>query len=309
MKADFCKAAAKKLLAVILVLSLSIASGVISVHGYQKLPAPDWVTVSANQDYTKTVTIKTPAYMLEHIDYYEYSTDGFITKSMLSKTGGEFVFDTTTEFSLRYVRYDVESEIFTVTVDINKITIITSDSVNITVLIPFGSAVHTDITLSAYEIVSGTVTELISNKLGEGSEFRIYNTAITRNGKPYTLPENIYYMFPCEGYDSRFCKLYHIDSKGNMTLIESAQEMTMRLTSTMLTGMFAVVQDKRYRPGDVNGDTEITAVDARLALRFSAKLEKPSEKQLISADLNNNSAIDAAEARKILRAAAKLEKL
>ena len=309
MKADFSKIASKKLLAVIMVIILSLASGIIPAHGYQKLPAPDWVTVSANQDYTKTVTIKTPAYMLEHIDYYEYSTDGFLTKTMLSKSGGEFVFDTTTSFSLRYVRYDVESEIYTVTVDINKITIITSDSVKITVLIPFGSSVHTDITLSAYEIVSGTAVTAIQSKLDENAEFRLYNTAIMRNNKPYTLPEDVQYLFPCDGYDSRLCKLYSVDNKGNMTLVESAPEMNMLLTSTKLSGMFAVVQDKRYRPGDVNGDTEITATDARLALRIAARIDTPTEQQLISADINKNSVVDAADARKILRAAAKLESL
>jgi hypothetical protein len=58
--------------------------------------------------------------------------------------------------------------------------------------------------------------------------------------------------------------------------------------------------------GDVNDDGKITAADARLALRISAHLDTPNEKQLITADYDRNGKITAADARMILRKSANL---
>lgn len=299
----------KKLISVLLVFCFMIPFCTLTASCYEKMPAPDWVTITPNQDYSKTVTIKTPSYMLEYIDYYEYSTDGFLTKQMLSKTGGEFIFDKTTEFSLRYIRYGVESETFIVTVDINKITVITSDSTNISVLIPFGSPVPTDITLSAYEVVSGSANTIVQEKLGNEVNIRIYNTAVMRNNKLYNADVPLTYLFPCEGFDARFCKLYSLDTASDLELISSQTELNMLLCETKKTGLFVVAEDLRFRPGDLDGDGLIQATDARIALRISAQLDFPTEKQLIAGDLNKSSAIDATDARRILRVAAKLEKL
>ena len=59
--------------------------------------------------------------------------------------------------------------------------------------------------------------------------------------------------------------------------------------------------------GDVDLNGKITAADARLALRFSAKLESLSEKQQKNADVNADKQINASDARKILRYSANLE--
>ncbi|MBR5233301.1 MAG: phosphodiester glycosidase family protein [Clostridia bacterium] len=59
--------------------------------------------------------------------------------------------------------------------------------------------------------------------------------------------------------------------------------------------------------GDVNADGKISAADARLALRISAKLEDADGTQMITADYNKDGKITAADARKILRKSAKLE--
>ena len=63
-----------------------------------------------------------------------------------------------------------------------------------------------------------------------------------------------------------------------------------------------------YRLGNLNGDDEITAADARLALRIAAKLEPVTDsKMFIVADVNVDGVITSADARKILRVAAKLD--
>ena len=58
---------------------------------------------------------------------------------------------------------------------------------------------------------------------------------------------------------------------------------------------------------DINGDGKITAADARLALRASAKIDTIDGIYAIAADSNNDSKITAMDARTILRKAAGLE--
>ncbi len=60
--------------------------------------------------------------------------------------------------------------------------------------------------------------------------------------------------------------------------------------------------------GDVNGDNEIDAADARLALRVAAKLEKLTTKAEIACDVNEDNTVNSIDARLILRVAAKLER-
>jgi len=62
-----------------------------------------------------------------------------------------------------------------------------------------------------------------------------------------------------------------------------------------------------YAKGDVNGDGKVTAADARLALRYSAKLENLSSPSVKAGDLNSDGKITASEARTILRVSAKLD--
>lgn len=299
----------KKLICFLLVLILTASSINIIAAGYDSLPSPDWVTVSLNPDASKTLTITTPTYMIDKVDYYEYSTDSFVTVQKLgNKDGGEFVFETTCEFSLRYYSSGIMSETYTVNVVINKITVITSHSTNISILIPFGSPIPTDITLSGYEITGGNDYTTAKNAVGENRNFRIYNVAVMRNNKEYKTDIPYNYLFPCGDFDARYCEIYNMDSRGKITLVESSPDMNMRSVKSDMTGLFLVVEDKTYCIGDLNGDGKVVANDARLALRISAQIETATEQQTVSGDINKNGKIDASDARMILRAAASLEK-
>ena len=64
-----------------------------------------------------------------------------------------------------------------------------------------------------------------------------------------------------------------------------------------------------YRLGNLDGDDEITAADARLAHRIAAKLDPVTDSRMfVIADVNVDGVITSADARKILRVAAKLDK-
>ena len=66
-------------------------------------------------------------------------------------------------------------------------------------------------------------------------------------------------------------------------------------------------QQIKILTGDANNDNRVNAADARLALRFSAKLVSPTKEQTLAADVTNDGKITATDARKILRVSAKLE--
>lgn len=84
---------------------------------------------------------------------------------------------------------------------------------------------------------------------------------------------------------------------------------TLDTTSKTLTKVDSVAIKKGTTElrGDVNFDNTVTAADARLALRSSAKLELLTAEQLIAADMDASGDVTAADARTILRIAAGLE--
>ena len=290
-------------------LCLLLLCGVFSASAEEEsLPAPTWVQISLNTDGSKNMTITTPTYMLDLIDCYEYSMDGGFTWETLSDpTGGEFLVTDSCEFVLRYKSGETTSECYRTTVEINKVTAITSSSTGITLLIPRDSDTPTDVTLSAYEIISGKDYSAVQNTLGENKPFLLFHVTIMRNNKVYSTDTEKLWYFPTRELDVRYAKLYHMTNDGELIPVASEPEMNVLRVTTADTGLFAVVEDKTFSPGDVSGDAQVTASDARLALRFAAKLETLSEDAQTAADINGDGAVTPEDARFILRVAAGLE--
>ena len=128
-----------------------------------------------------------------------------------------------------------------------------------------------------------------------------------RNNKVYNTDSAKTWMLPTGTFDIQYCKVYYIADDGTFTLLESTREMNVLLINTEKTGLFAVVEDKTYCKGDVNGDGLVTAADARLTLRNSAGIQELFDKALTAADFNGDSTVTAADARLILRYSAKLD--
>ena len=90
-------------------------------------------------------------------------------------------------------------------------------------------------------------------------------------------------------------------------------------TAKLSTGMQLLLVDAKGKvldkvtivvPGDVNGDGEVKAADARRALRAAVKIDTLNSYEKAAADLDNTSKkqqINSADARYILRAAVGLE--
>ncbi len=86
--------------------------------------------------------------------------------------------------------------------------------------------------------------------------------------------------------------------------------MKKKIIITLLTAILLTILSVTafaFATGDVTGDEKINAADARLVLRYSAKLQELDEEQFKAADVDNSGIVNAADARKILRVAAKLD--
>ena len=73
------------------------------------------------------------------------------------------------------------------------------------------------------------------------------------------------------------------------------------------TEVLEKVEEPEFEPGDANGDGKVNARDARLALRYAAKLIGDDELDAEAADINGDGKVNARDARAMLRKAAGLE--
>lgn len=75
----------------------------------------------------------------------------------------------------------------------------------------------------------------------------------------------------------------------------------------------AIEQDNddfvRFTPGDLNSDGKINSADAKIALRYSARLDTQSTSVKLAGDTNEDGRVTSADARKLLRVAAKLDSI
>lgn len=136
-------------------------------------------------------------------------------------------------------------------------------------------------------VISGTAGSKHYPDLGDGESGKEFPTA----EKIYKTEKSMFSKITVDG-DTLYFDAYTSDG-----------------TAVKNVDSFAIKKSQpQYLKGDVNLDGKVTAEDARLALRHSAKLENLTGLSFKAGDLNADGNITAGEARTILRVAAKLEK-
>ncbi len=130
--------------------------------------------------------------------------------------------------------------------------------------------------------------------------------------KPYTIAKESADGFAVVSVNTSVAELL---AASNATAVLTATGEKVAETAKLATGMVLALMDGETVVdsmeivvlGDVNGDSKITAADARVALRISVELESPAALYLTAAGVNGNKTISSSDARCILRAAVELD--
>ncbi len=166
------------------------------------------------------------------------------------------------------------------------------------------------IELDVTEVSEGDSYESLNKEKGN-FEFKIYDIKTKSKDAEVQPNGTVLVRLPIPAnYDRiRLC-VYHVTNDGTVVKMEMWIDGDYACFEVSHFSAYALVDESKTvaKYGDVDGNGQILANDARIALRASAKLETLDGKQRYAADVNGDGQVLAGDARQILRYSAKLQK-
>lgn len=169
---------------------------------------------------------------------------------------------------------------------------------------PTDKQLSTNFVCQAFQIYDGEDYETTKNLIDENN-FKLYNIYMAENGSVEQPDSTVTVSIPLpEGYDSTRCSIYRVGENNNMINMNAYYENGYMIFTTDHFSLYAVVDENmQLLTGDVNGDGEISVVDATKLQKYLVGLSSLSVDQLAVADANGDgkiSIIDATEIQKYL---------
>lgn len=169
---------------------------------------------------------------------------------------------------------------------------------------PTDKQLSTNFVCQAFQIYDGEDYETTKNLIDENN-FKLYNIYMAENGSVEQPDSTVTVSIPLpEGYDSTRCSIYRVGENNNMINMNAYYENGYMIFTTDHFSLYAVVDENmQLLTGDVNGDGEISVVDATELQKYLVGLSSLSVDQLAVADANGDgkiSIIDATEIQKYL---------
>lgn len=297
---------ALKVLAIVLISAILFSNSLTSLAS--DLPDLTWIeqkSVDDNNPYAgRSVRFHTPSSVTVKIDSYEYSLDGKTWTDLPGPAGGELIVNESKLIFIRYISDGTPSRPTSVYVELVPSNVLTESQLGIKAKLP-GEASLGNIRLGAYEIVAGVdynqAKQLMSNYV-----FKLINIMFL-DGKneigSLSKPANILLPVP-KDFNAGTCIIYKI-SAGKAVEVFSAVSGSDLSFSATGSGLYIIADPILL--GDLNFDGKVQTADARLVLRYVAKLDSLTPKQLQVADMDGDGKVSASDARIILRIAAKLQ--
>lgn len=297
---------ALKVLAIVLISAILFSNSLTSLAS--DLPDLTWIeqkSVDDDNPYAgRSVRFHTPSSVTVKIDSYEYSLDGKTWTDLPGPAGGELIVNESKLIFIRYISDGTPSRPTSVYVELVPSNVLTESQLGIKAKLP-GEASLGNIRLGAYEIVAGVdynqAKQLMSNYV-----FKLINIMFL-DGKneigSLSKPANILLPVP-KDFNAGTCIIYKI-SAGKAVEVFSAVSGSDLSFSATGSGLYIIADPILL--GDLNFDGKVQAEDARLVLRYVAKLDSLTPKQLQVADMDGDGKVSASDARIILRIAAKLQ--
>lgn len=297
---------ALKVLAIVLISAILFSNSLTSLAS--DLPDLTWIeqkSVDDDNPYAgRSVRFHTPSSVTVKIDSYEYSLDGKTWTDLPGPAGGELIVNESKLIFIRYISDGTPSRPTSVYVELVPSKDLTESQLGIKAKLP-GEASLGNIRLGAYEIVAGVdynqAKQLMSNYV-----FKLINIMFL-DGKneigSLSKPANILLPVP-KDFNAGTCIIYKI-SAGKAVEVFSAVSGSDLSFSATGSGLYIIADPILL--GDLNFNGKVQAEDARLVLRYVAKLDSLTPKQLQVADMDGDGKVSASDARIILRIAAKLQ--
>lgn len=297
---------ALKVLAIVLISAILFSNSLTSLAS--DLPDLTWIeqkSVDDDNPYAgRSVRFHTPSSVTVKIDSYEYSLDGKTWTDLPGPAGGELIVNESKLIFIRYISDGTPSRPTSVYVELVPSKVLTESQLGIKAKLP-GEASLGNIRLGAYEIVAGVdynqAKQLMSNYV-----FKLINIMFL-DGKneigSLSKPANILLPVP-KDFNAGTCIIYKI-SAGKAVEVFSAVSGSDLSFSATGSGLYIIADPILL--GDLNFNGKVQAEDARLVLRYVAKLDSLTPKQLQVADMDGDGKVSASDARIILRIAAKLQ--
>lgn len=297
---------ALKVLAIVLISAILFSNSLTSLAS--DLPDLTWIeqkSVDDSNPYAgRSVRFHTPSSVTVKIDSYEYSLDGKTWTDLPGPAGGELIVNESKLIFIRYISDGTPSRPTSVYVELVPSNVLTESQLGIKAKLP-GEASLGNIRLGAYEIAAGVdynqAKQLMSNYV-----FKLINIMFL-DGKneigSLSKPANILLPVP-KDFNAGTCIIYKI-SAGKAVEVFSAVSGSDLSFSATGSGLYIIADPILL--GDLNFDGKVQAADARLVLRYVAKLDSLTPKQLQVADMDGDGKVSASDARIILRIAAKLQ--
>lgn len=297
---------ALKVLAIVLISAILFSNSLTSLAS--DLPDLTWIeqkSVDDDNPYAgRSVRFHTPSSVTVKIDSYEYSLDGKTWTDLPGPAGGELIVNESKLIFIRYISDGTPSRPTSVYVELVPSKVLTESQLGIKAKLP-GEASLGNIRLGAYEIVAGVdynqAKQLMSNYV-----FKLINIMFL-DGKneigSLSKPANILLPVP-KDFNAGTCIIYKI-SAGKAVEVFSAVSGSDLSFSATGSGLYIIADPILL--GDLNFDGKVQTADARLVLRYVAKLDSLTPKQLQVADMDGDGKVSASDARIILRIAAKLQ--
>jgi hypothetical protein len=297
---------ALKVLAIVLISAILFSNSLTSLAS--DLPDLTWIeqkSVDDSNPYAgRSVRFHTPSSVTVKIDSYEYSLDGKTWTDLPGPAGGELIVNESKLIFIRYISDGTPSRPTSVYVELVPSKDLTESQLGIKAKLP-GEASLGNIRLGAYEIAAGVdynqAKQLMSNYV-----FKLINIMFL-DGKneigSLSKPANILLPVP-KDFNAGTCIIYKI-SAGKAVEVFSAVSGSDLSFSATGSGLYIIADPILL--GDLNFNGKVQAEDARLVLRYVAKLDSLTPKQLQVADMDGDGKVSASDARIILRIAAKLQ--
>ena len=299
----------KKFLSIILIMLILSASGIVAFSQEAEydcgvFPRKE-VFVLDNENYQGMFAVSLNTYELKCYEYVQY--DISFNKEIISYT--DFVYADVGAYSRECKETDYG---VTYKVSIPKeLSDGTPDSDYVGVECSINAAGDIDFGVTAFAVLpDGSRKELnvyiapFCDKIVDISEVEFINKENLDMDIITAMAS--YGMTVKEFTDLTGNKTAVIKTKDNVLLEESDMIHNGAYIATLYEG-YVVDKVNICVKYDVNCDGELTAADARLALRTSARLEAPASLSYSAADIDGKSGVTAADARLILRKSAHLD--